>query len=133
MAKKSNFLIEKKDINSGYLYIDAVSSHDLHLMLFNKHRILKQVRTKQGANTEKFLSILNNFLVADKSISIGGMVIAQGQGSYCQNRIVTAIANTLAYVWQISVARIDIKKNNQVFTHLSRVRFSQSTNSIYYN
>ncbi len=92
---------------SAYLYLDVTSVRDLHLMLFNKYGILKQEKKKQGASTEQFLSTLNNFLFTNKTITIKGIIVVQVQSSYSQNRIVTTVANTLAYASGFKIAQFN--------------------------
>ncbi|HBV33164.1 TPA: hypothetical protein DEB72_01375 [Patescibacteria group bacterium] len=86
------------------LYIGSNHERDLWLILVDDKKILYRRHIKAGANTESLLTNIEAFL---KSVKVRpqGLVLNQDNLSFSQGRVLMSLINTLAYVWQVPVAK----------------------------
>lgn len=100
--------MRKKITSKVYLYIDSVSSHDLVLgLLHQSGEIIERRLIKNGVRTEKFLVELVKF-INKQSKKLVGIIVVQGSGSFSQARLVCALANSIAYAWNIKIATVNL-------------------------
>ena len=86
------------------LYIGSNHERDLWLVFVDDKKILYRRHIKAGANTESLLTNIEAFL---KSVKVRpqGLVLNQDNLSFSQGRVLMSLINTLAYVWQVPVAK----------------------------
>ena len=84
-------------VTGWYLYLNGVAGRDLLVAAFSPAgRVVRQRRFVSGTRTERLLPRLAQFLAASGG-ALNGIVVAQGEGSFSQSRLICSVANALAY------------------------------------
>lgn len=87
-----------------YLYLDGVGSRDLALALLSSGRVLRRTTVAGGTRTEQLIPAVAGFLARRRP---AGIIVAQGGGSFSQSRLAVAVANALAYAWDVRLAVVE--------------------------
>lgn len=127
-TRKSRLKIKSSVV---WLYLNSTPERNLTLVLLSKKKLIKQKHINGGATTEKFLTSLENLLKATK-LNIEGIILGDSQLSFSQSRLVMSVANTLAFIWQVPVAKVPAGLAPKLLLkELSKLKFNKTTSLVY--
>ena len=89
-----------------YFYIDGVSLPDLRLVLVQGEKVVRTKIVPTSTRSPQLLPAIMKFLQNGK-VKVGGIVVAQGGGSFSQARLMCVVLNALAYAWSVPIAVVE--------------------------
>jgi tRNA threonylcarbamoyladenosine biosynthesis protein TsaB len=119
------------------LYINTSIREFLEFALVDKGKIFLLKRKVGIRQSEKALSLLDDFLKKNKYKlqDIKKIVVNRGPGSFTSVRLGIVLANTLSFGLKVTLAGIynlDLK-NNEDYLNLSKLKFSKDFIKPYYD